>query len=379
MDLMPHPAMRRETSWQISPFTQRGEVLAPHREAQFSCPVLGTSVAWAAKDVFNPGAVVRDGRVYLLVRGEDMDGPHHGTSRIGLAVSADGVTFTLAPEPVLHPDRDAWQPWEWPGGCEDPRVVEAPEGGYVCLYSAFDGKSSCLCVASSGDLVHWDKHGPAFAGSPYARRWSKSGAIVTAVQDGRLIAARLNGRFHMYWGEGTCFGATSDDLVHWSPNEFDAGADRYLTHSAGGASGPWQVHRVPGHRELRPLLVPRPGRFDSLLVEPGPPAIVTDRGIVLIYNGAELVLNEKGEPNGVAYQPGQVLFDPNEPGSPIGRAGIPFLPGEERERLSGQVDNVCFAQGLVLFEGSWFLYYGMADSRIGCATAADVTTRNSNL
>jgi predicted GH43/DUF377 family glycosyl hydrolase len=37
--------------------------------------------------------------------------------------------------------------------------------------------------------------------------------------------------------------------------------------------------------------------------------------------------------------------------------------------LSGQVDNVCFAQGMVLFNGTWFLYYGMADSRIGCATA----------
>ena len=71
---------------------------------------------------------------------------------------------------------------------------------------------------------------------PFARRWSKSGSIVTTVEDGRLIAARIDGRFHMYWGEGTCFLATSDDLVHWVPLQFDAGADRYVTHSPGAGS-----------------------------------------------------------------------------------------------------------------------------------------------
>ncbi len=58
------------------------------------------------KTSFNPGAVVRDGRVHLLVRGEDNVGRFAGTSRIGLATSDDGVRFTLAPDPVLQPDGD---------------------------------------------------------------------------------------------------------------------------------------------------------------------------------------------------------------------------------------------------------------------------------
>ena len=69
------------------------------------------------------------------------------------------------------------------------------------------------------------------------------------------------------------------------------------------------------------------------------------------------------------YQPGQALFDPFDPVSPIARAESPFLRCGESEALRGQVDNVCFAQGLVLFDDTWCLYYGMADSRIGCATA----------
>ena len=58
---------------------------------------------WAAKDVFNPGAVVHDGNVHLLVHAEDRVGPFGGTSRIGLAVSRDGVHFTLESEPVIYP------------------------------------------------------------------------------------------------------------------------------------------------------------------------------------------------------------------------------------------------------------------------------------
>jgi beta-1,2-mannosidase len=358
-------------AWPIGPFAHGGAVLGPDPDAVFECPVLGTKVAWAAKDVFNPAAVVHDGKVHLLVRAEDLVGPFAGTSRIGLAVSADGTSFTLHPEPVLFPDGGRWLPWEWPGGCEDPRLVESPDGGYVCCYSAFDGKTSCLMLATSDDLLHWEKHGPVFAGTALARRWSKSGSIVTRVQDGRTVAARIDGRFYMYWGEGTCFLATSDDLIHWVPLQFDAGADRYLTSSTGSGTetGHWKVHAVPGQVALRPVLVPRPGRFDSLLVEPGPPALLSDRGILLVYNGAELRRREGGRAGGVAYRPGLALFDPHEPGSAIARCTEP-LELVAAHDLEGQVDQVCFAEGLVPFRGTWFLYYGMADSRIGCATEA---------
>jgi hypothetical protein len=217
-------------------------------------------------------------------------------------------------------------------------------------------------VATSDDLRTWRKHGPAFAGTAHVRRTSKSGAIVTEVRDGRLVATRVEGRFWMYWGEGTCFAATSDDLVRWTPVEFDATGDRYLTYD-----GTWHLHRVPGQKVLRPLLFPRRHRFDSMLVEPGPPAVRTEHGIVLLYNGAEA--------STFAYQCGQALFDELDPTACIARASEPFLRPETDDEREGQVANVCFAEGLVLFEGQWRLYYGMADSRIGCATAPFTSSR----
>jgi len=67
------------------------------------------------------------------------------------------------------------------------------------------------------------------------------------------------------------------------PVEFDAGEDRSLTRSESGA---WNIQRIPGQRALRPVAFPRRGRFDSLLVEPGPPAVKIGADIVLLYNGA---------------------------------------------------------------------------------------------
>lgn len=352
------------------PFTRRpGAILGPDPSVTFRCPIANTDVAWAAKDVFNPGAVVHEARVHLLVRAEDAVGRYAGTSRLGLAASDDGEHFTLDPEPVLFPDDDPWQALEWPGGCEDPRVVESPDGGFVCLYTGFAGRTPVLMVATSGDLRTWTKHGPAFAGTAHALRSSKSGSVVTEVVDGRLVAARVDGRFVLYWGEGVCFGATSDDLVRWEPLEFDATGDRALSYRDGGG---WRVDRVPGMRVLRPLLFPRPGRFDSLLVEPGPPAVRDDDGtITLVYNGANHPRAGRGDPTlpPGAYQPGMATFDSADPWSVVGRATTPFLRPETPDEATGQVDGVCFAQGLVRFEERWILYFGMADSRIGCATA----------
>ena len=358
-------------AWTLGPFSDPQRVLDDRPAVTFACPVAGQSIAWAAKDLFNPAAVVHDGRVCLLVRAEDEVGRYAGTSRIGLATSADGITFALESEPVLAPGNDRWQAWEWPGGCEDPRVVETPDGGFVCTYTAFDGKVGCLFVASSPDLRNWTKHGPAFAGTHYVRRPTKAGAVLTELKDGRLVAAQIDGKYWMYWGEGLIYGATSDDLIRWTPIENDTSPDRYLSWDPNpdAPMGGWGIDRVPGLMGLRPLAGPRRRRFDSGLTEPGPPAVLTKDGIVLIYNGA----NTRGSGGAVntpggAYQPGQILFDAADPTAVIGREPEPFLRIDPAE-AQGQVGNVCFAEGLVAFKGQWFLYVGLADSRLGMSTA----------
>lgn len=161
-------------------------------------------------------------------------------------------------------------------------------------------------------------------------------------------------------------------LVRWTPIDFDATRDRYLSYDS-SADQPWNIHVVPGQRVLRPVLFPRRRRFDSLLVEPGPPALSTTDGIVLIYNGANHYVDGDPSLGPLSYQPGQVLFDAEDPASCIARDTGPFLRAGDVDAREGQVANVCFAQALVLFKNRWFLYFGMADSRIGCAVAPAIS------
>ncbi|MBA3938705.1 MAG: glycosidase, partial [Planctomycetes bacterium] len=210
--------------WGLGPFVRQDHVnpiLTPRADTVFRCPLRG-EVAWEAKDVFNPAAVVKDGKVWLLYRAEDTVGRHAGTSRIGLACSDDGLCFTRLPQPVLFPDKDAYHHWEWEGGCEDPRIVTGDDGTYVLTYTAFDGVCARLCVATSRDLVAWTKHGPAFAaarGGRWLDAWSKSGAIVCRQDGDHLVAVRIDGRYWMYFGESDIYAATSDDLLAWTPVE----------------------------------------------------------------------------------------------------------------------------------------------------------------
>ena len=98
--------MTKEYSWMLGPFEKAAEAnpcLVPNAVSRFFCPVQEKELGWEAKDVFNPAAVVKDDRVYLLYRAEDHEGKYAGTSRIGLAVSREkGWRVQSYLDDVLH-------------------------------------------------------------------------------------------------------------------------------------------------------------------------------------------------------------------------------------------------------------------------------------
>ncbi|HEU4575078.1 MAG TPA: glycoside hydrolase family 130 protein [Chitinophagaceae bacterium] len=334
--------------WALLPFKKVDScnpVLAPDTAVVFTCPVLNRPVAWEAKDVFNPAALVRNDTVFLLYRAEDKIGQYAGTSRIGLAWSTDGLHFNRLPQPVLYPDNDSVKKYEWEGGCEDPRVVQDDKGVYYLTYTAYDGDKARLMVASSPDLLNWTKHGPAFAkalGGRYRDRWSKSGSIVCRYENGKAIAVKIGGHYWMYWGDTNIFLATSDDLVNWLPLL--------------GTDGQPQV-----------AFGPRKGKFDSDLVEPGPPAMLTDSGIVLIYNSRNVPARGDTSLAEGTYAPAQILFDSKQPGLVKARMEQYFMKPDKPYEINGQVNHVCFLEGLVHFKEHWYLYYGTADAKIAVA------------
>jgi beta-1,2-mannosidase len=277
---------------------------------------------------FNPSVVKKDGKFVMLYRAQD----RKGTSALGYATSDDGIHFTRRPEPVMVSEA----PYEKGGGVEDPRMQKIGDTYYLTYtgYNNVDGaaadkKDAQLCLATSADLVHWQRQGvimPSFKGK-WNVKWTKSGAIVPE---------KINGKYWMYYladaqGKDTQMGvAYSDDLLHWTD---------VLDH---------------------PVLASRPGSFDSQVVEPGPAPIITPQGIFLVYNGAD---------DKLVYSTGWVLFDKNDPTKVLARSDEPiFAPEKEWEKV-GQVPNVVFVEGMVRDGNRWLFYYGGADKHVGVATA----------
>ena len=87
---------------------------------KFFCPVQKKEIKWEAKNVYNPAVTVRNDTLIMLYRAQDSA----SCSRIGLAKSTDGIHFIRNAAPVLFPGNDAYKNYEWPGGCEDPRLVK---------------------------------------------------------------------------------------------------------------------------------------------------------------------------------------------------------------------------------------------------------------
>jgi predicted GH43/DUF377 family glycosyl hydrolase/lysophospholipase L1-like esterase len=342
--------------WTIGPFSRPASgnpVITPNPQSKFDDPLLHAPAQWEALHTFNPAAIVRDRKVYVLYRAEDNTGTMAigmHTSRLGLAESVDGIHFTRRAAPVFYAAEDDQKAREWPGGVEDPRIVELEDGTYVLTYTQWNRRTFSVGIATSPDLEHWTKHGPAFlsaAGGKYASLKYKSAGIVTRLdpQKGRLIAAKINGKYWMYWGEGFIHLATSDDAIHWTPVE--------------NAKG-----------EPVELLRPRAGHFDSTFPETGPPPILTDKGIVVLYNGKNATGGGDPALGASAYAAGEALFDARDPKHLVAQTDQPVLKPELPYEKTGQyAAGTTFAEGLVFFHGKWFLYYGCADSLVSVVTA----------
>lgn len=313
-------------------------ILSPDKSQTFDDPVGKTSVGWEERNVLNPTAVVKDGKVYLIYRAQDQA----MTSRLGLATSEDGLHFEKQPNPIFYPANDSMQTYEWPGGVEDPRIVESEEGTYIMTYTSYDGKLARLCLASSKDLQTWTKHGLVLNGK-YKDTWSKSGAIVCQLVADKVIATKVAGKYWMYFGDTDLYLATSTDLIHWTVEEGEE------------------------TKKMIPVLHPRSGYFDSRLVEPGPYALLRKEGILLIYNGSNSPnYNDASLPK-FTYAAGQALYDKAKPYKMIDRLDEHFIYPEKDYEKTGEVNEVCFVEGLVFFKDQWFLYYGTADSKIAVA------------
>src|SRR5690606_14676234 len=139
-------------------------------------PILLPSLVneWESDNVFNAAVVERDGLIVMLYRAQGLD----RISRIGCAVSTDGVRFNRLKEPVFVPEADYEE-----FGVEDPRVTYL-DGWYYMLYTGFSAQGTRVALARSRNLIGWERMGVVLPDEDN--------------KDAALFPRKINGRYAMF-------------------------------------------------------------------------------------------------------------------------------------------------------------------------------------
>jgi len=274
--------------------------------------------AWENLNVSNAGAVVHDGKVFLIYRAEGEDrrnGPGSWPiTRLGLAVSENGYDISYRhPLPIFDRDlNDLWCEF----GCEDPRISRIGDTYYIVYVtmSRFGHFGDRLAYATTRDFVHFERHG--------------------------LLMPQLEQRT-----SGFLPGMIDDDFVLFHrpmPNMWVSRSRNLKT---------WH------HSQC--MFETVPGTWYENKLGIGAPPLETEYGWLLFWHGK----NNRAE-----YALGIMLLDKHDPAQIIKYQEEPILTCRMPYEKQGFCPNVVYTNGAVKFKDKYFVYYGCSDRCLSVAT-----------
>jgi len=319
------------------------------------------NIPFESEAVYNPGVIFDQSNYHLFYRalGQSF------VSKIAYAHSNDGENFIKLDEVFLSPDNKKEK-----NGIEDARVVKINHKYYL-TYTAYDGESARLYLASSDDLFTWEKHGAmlknwnAKKAGQFLVKWDTAQNNKIAEKEwskaGGIFSEKFGEKYYMLFGDRNLYWAESKNLLKWKA-------------------------------ELKPFLKPRKGYFDSVHIEMGPPPIKTLSAWLVIYHGIDenktyrlgyLLLDLKN-PRKILYRTKNPIFEPEEEYEFKGLANI--IPGglkalekmdeeEKKEYFKKEhkhqfFPKIIFCNGAVLRDGILRIYYGAGDASVCMAQCA---------
>jgi len=261
---------------------------------------------WEALNVFNCAVVHHNDLFHMFYRAQ---GPDY-VSRIGYAVSADGVHFNRLQQPIFYPETE----WET-RGVEDPRVTHlAHEERFIMAYTAYSPTGITPMFAESTNLITWQRIGPLVTGQKN--------------KDHVLFPRKIDGRYASFHRPPPAIWiAYSDDLRDWG--------------------------------DFQPVMEPRPGLWDGKTVGAAGVPIETEHGWLIIYHAYD---DER------TYRFGAALLDLDDPSRVISRPKDFIMEPEEVWEFKGDVPWAIFSTANPAVDGTIYVYYGGADRVIGLAT-----------
>lgn len=287
-------------------------------------PILTPSnLPWEDMLVFNPAATMFEDKVYLIYRAM---GKTDIYSRLGLAISTDGIHFERKKDPLYygegHPDESL--------GIEDPRIVKIDDTYYITytavsknLYAEVNpnwwkekiDKRPKIALSTTKDFLSFVNHN-----------------VIVPNLNGKnssFFPKKINGEYWLLYraGVGKTYFEKSQSLTDWN----------------NGAS----------------LFEERPGMWDCVRTGIGSPPIETEKGWLLFYHGVDKINT---------YRLGIMFLDLEDPLKILYRSPEPILEPETDYEKYGYINNVVFTCGAIEKDGLYYVYYGAADEVIGVAT-----------
>lgn len=273
---------------------------------------------YPANAVMNPGAIMVDNEVLLLVRVEDM----HSISHMTVARSANGLTdWKIDTLPTMRGDRIIPSE-EW--GLADPRLTWLEDQKqYAIIY---------ICLSESGNRV-------AMAITKDFKAFARLGCLLRPDdKDASIFPRRFDGRFGlihrpMISGKADIWISFSADLKHWGDSKV--------------------------------LLARRPDSWDCHKIGLACQPIETMQGWLIFYYGVQNTID------GAIYRIGLALLDLNDPAFVHRRSDDWILEPSESYECAGDVGRVIYPSGAIVDKKNNFinLYYGAADRCVAVARA----------
>ncbi|WP_296686908.1 pesticidal protein Cry7Aa [Flavobacterium sp.] len=317
-----------------------------------------TNLDFENNGVFNAGIYQEGEILHILYRAVE----HGNFSTIGYAKTEGPLNIIERNEkPLIQRDFDYEK-----HGVEDPRIVKI-EDTYYITYTAYDGVNAMGALATSKDLIHFEKHGII---TPHVNYQEYEDYVNCCGGE------KLNPKYHQYYNLFAQIGLVED--------EFRLLRDKDIVLFPRKVNGKFVLlHRIwPGIqivqfedwkeltepfwedylKNLNDYIVLDPNDpFEVDYIGAGGPPIETEFGWLLIYHGVQETVTGK------IYHAKAALLQLDKPEIELARLPYPLFSPSKSWEIEGVVNNVVFPTGHAVFGDDLYIYYGVADRHVAVA------------
>ncbi len=316
-----------------------------------------TTNSFECEGVLNPAVIKGGDTIHLFYRAVAKD----NYSTIGYCkLSAPMELQSRNETPLLYPQF----PYEYQG-LEDPRIVKI-EGTFYLSYTAYDGINALGALATSTDLVHWQKEGiivPQITYDEFKHFTETKGKLnekYIRFNENEISHIKQDRRA-LLWDKNLTFfpRKINNKICFMHRIKPDIQIVASVEKLSDLTTDFWQNYftNFDENVVLSPMYP-----HEVSYIGGGCPPIETAAGWLLIYHGVHDTLK------GYVYSACAALLDLENPQKEIGRLPYPLFFPEKTWELKGEVNNVCFPTGSIVEGDTLYIYYGAADEQIAVAS-----------